>query len=255
MIFLPINKFKETHMKKTPRPINLFTLIELLVVISIIAILASLLLPSLNKARGLARKAICINNLKTNYTIMIGYSEMSNDLIIPRIISSFFWLQKIQQAGLLKGQPLMPKVTGMLSSNPEYYPQTFQCPAVLDKISAATDSGPWCRIDDGPSYHYSLSGYWAPNWTGPTVTVYKLTVVKTPSVQFWLAETRHDTNSYVTDQATNSTKWMEYMQTVKTRHNRAVNSMFYDGHVSSHNAPNRPAGYYGPADTGFTGSF
>ena len=56
-----------------------FTLIELLVVISIIALLASLLLPALSKARNVALRSKCMGNQKQIAMSMILYNNDNDD--------------------------------------------------------------------------------------------------------------------------------------------------------------------------------
>lgn len=62
---------------------NAFTLIELLVVVTIIAILASLLLPAVTMARALANSTKCQSGLRQIGMIMMVYGDDNEDRITP----------------------------------------------------------------------------------------------------------------------------------------------------------------------------
>ncbi len=62
---------------------NAFTLIELLVVISIIALLVSIMMPALSRARAAAQKIVCMNNLRNLGLGMEFYLQENNQIFPP----------------------------------------------------------------------------------------------------------------------------------------------------------------------------
>ena len=73
------------------RPLHGFTLIELLVVVAIIALLISILLPSLNRARDQARTAVCLSNLKQLGLAFALYAEDHRGRLSAMYTDNSFW--------------------------------------------------------------------------------------------------------------------------------------------------------------------
>ena len=83
---------KEEGFSPARRQVKLysFTLIELLVVIAIIAILAAMLLPALQKARERARQSTCMNTMNTLGKALAFYFD-DNKGIVPTLYNTTGW--------------------------------------------------------------------------------------------------------------------------------------------------------------------
>lgn len=112
--------------------IKRFTLIEILVVVAIIGILASLLMPSLSKARKKARNVHCLNNLKQLGTAIYTYTVDSDGHFPGNTINPGRRTWDDQLAGYDGRETLSEAVkngNGFLNASyGEDYGQVYRCP-------------------------------------------------------------------------------------------------------------------------------
>ena len=182
-----------------------FTLIELLVVIAIISILMAMLLPSLKRAREMAKSALCISNLKQCGTAIIGYATDYNDCATnfwgpgdwttPEYRNERYWSDAIMSSGQMQGSRIpgvyVENSAGRCLGSTIASNSALLCPSIPPPPQGLSASS-W---DPGPGRsHSQLSygvrvmqkdsdGYFYPGekFVGPSIFVPKFSSLKTDS--------------------------------------------------------------------------
>ncbi len=210
-----------------------FTLIELLVVIAIIAIIAALLLPSLAKAKEVAKRGACLGNMKQIGVCCVSYADDWQGWLPHSTTDQLIWKLQISSYAGIKA---------LTTSDAQLGSSIFRCPSWqnLDGLLASYQSG--------YGYNYANLGY--EDAAYPAYKAYvKLNEVSIPSQTALSGDT--------TDWECAGGSWdyvKLYMPSkvgsngVGSRHSGGINLAWVDGHAAWMSKKSLVAGLNGNID-------
>jgi len=158
-----------------------FTLIELLVVIGIIATLAALLLPSLNRAKQRAQASYCLNNLRQWGLATQLYVADNEDFLPPEGFGNPTGNQ------LLKGWYFhLPQAIGI----PPYHEMTWRTNAAIEPGRSVWICPSNQRRSSGFNlFHYCLNENY--DGTGAADHSVRLSSIQAPAIVVWLFDSKN----------------------------------------------------------------
>jgi prepilin-type processing-associated H-X9-DG protein/prepilin-type N-terminal cleavage/methylation domain-containing protein len=198
-----------------------FTIIELMVVISIIAILACLLLPALNRAQNTAKSASCKGNLKQIALCNIFYSNDYNEWApghhsatfgVSPTVGSWVWF-------LCEYTNYIPVkyAAGTPSSN-----SILACPAESGTVSSSYPATNYGMNNTMKDLYVDAPGANKSIWKFNTsIGFVKVNTIRSPSSVFMIGDCSNTAGYNV-----------GYVPTT-FRHNNTINFGFWDGHAES----------------------
>ena len=138
---------------------------ELLVVISIVAVLAALLLPTLARAKDAGRKAVCISNLRQIGIALQSYAEDNDDRLPfgpkapPSVTPSNLYPSTGAPTSLISLYGGAPVGLGLLIANHvSMQPKVLFCPGADQPLDADEELNRVGTTQAQSSYYYRHSG-------------------------------------------------------------------------------------------------